>query len=333
MINQEIRIKYIKACANNEIVKSANIGGEIADVLVNSIKGLIDPNNIVASILQLGLEGIIAAKFGFLWGIVASVLDKVFGINVKNLLKLITGNVGNFIKANPDISQLSPGTIDSISSQITNATLSTAGIDNKDANVPIQQLTDKLNETNASINFGIVKDAQLASKLASLSIGGIVKAIIAALLRGAAASASVVAVQQSDNKIAPKDSVISPSKTDRINNKILSMVGKPSGKGEVYHKNDASKESDEGDNAWFITSSGNFSKTLYNWIVGIYPNMPENIENKVYDNFAKITQPLRKLFIEYNQDINIDSSGEYIRVPKEFKTQKQIVDTILANIT
>ncbi len=350
MYNQEARIKFIKACATKSpvIIKDAGMGEQLADMLTNSIKDLIDPNNIVTSILQLGLEGLIGAKFGFMWSIFVTVLDKVFGINVKNLFKLITGNVGGFLKSSPDIASMSSGTLDAVASKLTNATLSTAGIDSNNANIPIQTLAEKSTEATAMLTAGIIKDAQAAGFLAKLSIGSLIKSIITALLRGAAASMSVSAVQQSgnlSNKPATNDEQVGGSGSSsgnttstmpaqRLNptKSVLKRVGNPSGKGEVSHVNDASINDDAGNKSWYITSSGNFTKTMFNWVVAIYPDMPENIETKIYDNFIKAARPVRDLFSKWNSGIDIDSPKEYIRVPSNFTTQKQIVDTILSAI-
>ena len=71
------------------------------------------------------------------------------------------------------------------------------------------------------------------------------------------------------------------------------------------------------------------SKNIYDRIFEIYPTIPNNVEDVIYNNYIKVITPLLDTIQKWNSE-NINNLQE-VRIPNNFLSRKQIVDYILSS--
>ncbi len=306
----------------------------LVNTLVSSIKNLIDPQNPITSVLQIITEGFIFSKWGWAAGIIATILDKVFNVNIKTLFATIRSSLGSFMPNNIN----KPVNIEEVSNMLTNDVLSKNNISSQEANKSFEQILQEQPEIQQQaqlIQLSLIKHSSMDKiaffgAISKMGLFGIIKAIIKAALIGAGFSAAGN-VMVSTVKDKPEN--LPATETSQIQSQKFISFGEASGLGQKYFANDADIEETKG-SAWYIPAINGLDIFIYDWIFEIYPNMPENIKNIVDRNIKRILPIIKREFYKWNPSTNIDMPNE-VRVPTnigktELHSVKDIVDLTLS---
>jgi hypothetical protein len=303
---------------DDQLLKEAqfSILSSIFDSIMSDVKNTIatTSENPVTSVLQFFAEAYISYKFGFIWGIATAILDKAFGINIRNVLEVAKSVMSNFL------STKSPESIrpDADGKTITTSILNRVGLTQDEQNETFDQL-----ESKASLNLSIIKQADVKTFWGQkLSIYSILSTIIIAILKGFAISVAGGTIVKQIQKTTP------PTTTQPSQIGLNITTGTSSSFGDKQYTNDADQEG-YGNKAWYIVLNGNFSNTIMDWVEKVYPNMPDDSYRNITTNLNKHIPTLYKTFKEWNIPTEF-KDGARIRVPNQYKNIKQIVDTFLA---
>ena len=329
-----------RIAAINIMIKQADSG--IVNFLVQALTPMFNSikNDPIGGIGQLLLEGVIFSScFGWIGAIVVTVLDMVFGINVRTLLDTIKRIIVPFMQEH----QGQPVDIDSASEHLSTQVMSSVGMNSTDANKTFDQITEENPGIKLAANllvnrYGIVKEAGLLGILKNLTMGGFIKSLIKSLFIGAGFSAASSTVKNIFTGTSDQNKDITQShesnKTDPEKS-ILKYVGRPTNSSESMKKynNDADKDEKSGE-AFYIISNGSFERMMYELVKETYPRMPENVADVIERNFDKVIYQIKEKFIEWNKE-DIDQPGTYVRVPTEIggfplNSFKNIADVILS---
>ena len=360
-MNKKTRIKLIRSI-NKQALYSEVLYKQagVEDFLSNNFSTLIDKNNPFDSILNLLGIGSATIFFGPLSGIIVTFLG-YFGIDLSFLLSKIKEVLKYFFDTKPTIST---GNVDTHAEALASKVTEGLNIPAAVLEQSVEQVTandfnlyglqktagfgfvDVYNKKNNQINVDILKKIFGMSDKATGAKGGFLRRliffIIKALFLGGITAAGVGFITEN----APKPLIQTPGQAPQVpgqaltqpsgqvalpKNTLLAHIEKKypsSGKGQQIHKNDAD-EHNNGRYAWFITST-DLNQTIYDWIFEIYPDIPDNIENVIYNNYEKIINPLLNDIQKYNPE-NINDIYE-IRIPNSFTSRKQIVDHLLSSL-
>ena len=353
--------------ANDIIIKEAFDFSSIENVLKDTVSKLINPNDIVGSISQLLFEGLITAKFDFLWGLFTAVLDKGFNINVESVFRTVI----NLFKSHISTNQVTSENAESAASDLANKAAQQLGVtSDKAAQTSIEDLLGKGPEKTAlvyKLEEQLIKQASSkelikTSSLLGFASGGfitsILKVLFKALLMGSLASlaggAIVGGIRGNSNPSQPAQPILGPSQqptsTQQTSNiqapvpntpkpidiKVLKslnrQLGQPSGQGEQKHINNADYEKG-GTSAWYLQNdTGDFGEFLYDWIDSVYPDMNDKFSRILQSRYNSIYTPIKFEFEQWSDGEDINKVNAYIRVPPRFKTVKQIVDEMLVKL-
>ena len=340
---------------NDQLVVEALDLSSILSTLTNAVANVIDKNDIAGSILQIIADGVIVMYGGIWWGLASAILNYGFGINIKTVWAALKRIFSSFFKSGK-ADTVTPGTLDSTSENLANQTMSLISLPDDKASKPISELIEENPEiaTSACRNengeiiktaFGLGTILGWIGKLTTKGFfGDLLKNTIKALLAGAgigvATATGVSVIKQNlpaaTNTGLPPSVSVPPTITPPIGQykqpaiNIQKYIGNPSGKGEKTYANDADKDG-SGTRMWILPNNvGSFEEFMFSWFENIYPDCPENLARTIESNFAKATSQIKRALEEFNINKNIDDAGSYIRVPNNFTSIKQIIDSILS---
>ena len=342
-MNKKSRIKLIKDINKQALLKQA----DVAELLSSNFSSIIDKDHPYESILKIISTGVITRTFGLPWGIITVVLGTA-GIDINSIFSKLKEVLSSFFATNPTITN---DNVDSHATNLANQVLQHSSISQETLQTELQPAEasqlDFLKKYAAPIDSGMFSKLTsvlgLASKTGKFSFGGLLSGILFAVIKalfiggGLTLAAEYVASKIRDKGKPAEQSSSSTTQTntqDQSKPKETSLlqyiksITHSSGKGEVIHKND-SDINNKGNYAWYVPSNGDLSKTLYNWIFEIYPEIPNNVEDVISENYSKVINPLLSIIQKWNSE-NINQLQE-VRIPNNFITRKQIVDYILSS--
>ena len=339
-MNKKSRIKLIKDINKQALLKQA----DIAEILSSNFSSIIDKDHPYESILKIISTGVITRTFGLPWGVITAVLGTA-GIDINSVFSKLKEVLSSFFATNPTITN---DNVDTHATNLANQVLQHSSISQETLQTELQPAEANelyfLKKYAGPIDSGVFSTLKsvlgLTSKTGRFSFGGLLSSILFAVIKslfigggltlGAEYLASKIrdkgkpAEQTSTQTIQQDQS--KPKETSLL--QYIKSITHSSGKGEVIHKND-SDVNNKGNYAWYVPSNGDLSKTLYNWIFEIYPEIPNNMEDVISENYSKVINPLLAIIQKWNSE-NIKQLQE-VRIPNSFITRKQIVDYILSS--
>jgi len=352
------RIKILKAINEPyDIKKEAGLFTAITSVIGASFSDVFNPNDISGSLMKIATTAVMGYMFGMWWSIATAVLQYGFGIDIKTILTVINDVLSKFIST-----VFSSGNHKEIDVDRTTENLTTEVMDLSNISGPkLEEPIGNIITANQQNEF--IKQAGIGSKLLGGSLkafmkttsGGFLRRLIGTIIKGLLVGSGIgigtAAVirgtkpgAKSLTETLPVSSILpdfenKEEKSDKrmVSKSLINYVGRPSNEGRTYHVNDADVEG-EGTEAWYIpNNTGDFGKTIWNWIFVVYPNMPPSAEQIIYNNFVQIYSSILSDFLNYNEKEKLNVYGSYVRIPKVIKnksihTIKDIVDIILNSI-
>jgi hypothetical protein len=352
------RIKILKALNEDcYIKKEAGMFTAITSLISAAFSDVFNPNDISGSLMKIVTTATMGYFFGFWWSALTAILQYGFGVDLETILTTINNILSKFISTIFNNNQQDKVNVDKASEQLTEEVLKQSNISGPTLEEPVGNFI-----TAEQQNF-IIKEAAGAGLLSKVfsgglkgfmrsSSGGFIRRIIGTLIKGLLVGAGIgvgtsavlrgtkprqYTKEDSDTITQPEKEDVSSERDNSKKRTLKYYAGPFSGQGKTYHLNNANKDG-EGNEAWYIENkTGDFGKTIWNWIFTVYPNMNKKAEAILYDNFMRIYNSLKKEFLQYNNQKSLNAFGEYVRIPKTLQgkrihTIKDIVDLILESL-
>ena len=356
-MNQKSRVKVLKS-----IHKQAEFS--VMNLLVDSVKNTIKPDDLLGSVGQLFTEGLLYTALGPAYGIIATLLDTVFGVNIGTLLGALKKHVLPYLISGFNHSDITGATV-----SLTGNVMQTLGI-SQSSSKATTMLGDLAESAGLSAQGNlyskdnrIIKEAFFGGLLARLSLKGLVFSIIKSILIGFGLSVAAGAIKYTGRELLGigggstggtgtgetgegTDGITNPgaipgtttSPTPGTSGKtILQYMGPVNqaySAATIVYKNNASID-EAGGSAFYITLSGSFEDTIISYIENIYADASDAVYDAIENNIGKVLPSIEKFFIRWNNN-NIGNNS-MIRVPPvienvQLKSIKNIADLVLSRI-
>jgi len=361
----EKRIKIIKALNSDyEIQKEAGLFTAITSVIGASFSDVFNPDDISGSLMKIATTAVMGYFFGIWWSLATAVLQYGFGIDIKVILQTINSVLSSFISTVFNSGTQNQVNTDKASEELTDEVMIASNITGPQLEEPIGNMITAAQKDMLVKEAGIGGLAKLfggsLKGFMTVSSGGFIRKVIGTIIKGLLAGAGIgVGASALMRGVSPSSNSSSETiglpeisfnrndsrevgtkkqrDTRKANKTLRHYVGRSSGAGETPHINDAN-DKDEGSEAWYMpNNSGDFGRTLWNWVFDIYPDMNNSAEDILYGNFVNVYDSIKPDFYKYNDRSVLNTSGSVVRIPKTIKgkrvqTVKNIVDIILDSI-
>ncbi|MFZ4795930.1 MAG: hypothetical protein ACOYMA_00455 [Bacteroidia bacterium] len=344
-MNQKTRVKALKS-----IHKQAEFS--VMNLLVDSVKNTIKPDDLLGSVGQLFTEGLLYTALGPAYGIIATLLDTVFGVNIGTLLGALKKYVLPYLISGFNHSDITGATV-----SLTGNVMQTLGISQSSskANTTLGDLAESEGLSAQGNLYSkdnrIIKEASFRSLFASLSLKTLVSSIIKSILIGFGLSAAAGAVKYTGRELLGigggstggtgtgeagegTDGIATPGASGKTILQYMGPVNQAYSAATIVYKNNASID-EAGGSAFYITLSGSFEDTIISYIKNIYADASDAVYDVIENNIGKVLPSIEKFFIRWNNN-NIEYNS-MIRVPPvienvQLKSIKNIADLVLSRI-
>jgi hypothetical protein len=293
----------------NQQIKTASLLNSVYDWVSQYIQAHIDPDNKVASVLNLLAPGILYAM-GFKWlSFLLELAESIFGFDLKGIFASIINAIRE---------PLSNGTI--TPEHIDEAAQAAVGITAQSATLRELQLI----KTTLQPYFNGSKVAQAGIlSLLKPKTGSILARVIGWVFKGALASAGLMVLGDASKKMLGKPSPLSahPLETAETSGamsvKSTQTLFKSSPDYQPEHFNITSY--------WIemLAEPSEIGQTIISWMHDIYPET-----QKLPDSVVQSLPAFQKV-VDTIQAYNSKTTGNYTFIPKQFTSRKQIVDTFI----